>query len=78
MKHYQNLRDGSPGACENASLIERTVFSLCSLIRYLREMLIHLYIPFAAARERIRIYWREMMDNYRNMECEVNLLRFIK
>lgn len=38
-------------------------------------MLIHLYVPFAAARERIRIYWKEMLDNYHNMEFEVSIIK---
>ncbi|OQR77815.1 hypothetical protein BIW11_06822 [Tropilaelaps mercedesae] len=70
LRHYRNLRDGAPGASENASLIERIIFSFCLLLCRLREGLIQLRIPLVTIRERIGLYWREMVENYRNMELE--------
>lgn len=70
LRHYRNLRDGAPGASENASLIERIVFSICLILCRLPNALLQLRTPLAGLCERIRAFWREMVENYRNMELE--------
>ncbi|XP_003737742.1 uncharacterized protein LOC100903865 [Galendromus occidentalis] len=76
LRHYRNLRDGAPGASESASLIERIVFSVFLLFAAIREKTNvrgHV-VSFVAS---MRSFWRDTIENYRNMEPETPHQSFV-
>ena len=70
LRHYRNLRDGAPGASESASLIERLVFSVFLLLDAIREKT-NIRGYCVSVIESVRSFWRDTIENYRNMEPEV-------
>lgn len=70
VRHYRELRDGNAEACENASLIERIVFSSVIFISRMKAQA-DIRGSLKRAWNYIHGVWRDTIDSYRNMEYEV-------